>query len=402
MMLNEVDFEKKIFELLPDLKERVAVAVSGGADSLCLTLLLHEFCKKKNIKLSALTVDHQIRKESSKEAKSVHKFLKSQGISHEILVNKEKIGNTKVEEHAREIRYQLLIDYCKKNDIATLFIAHQQEDQIETFLSRLARGSSVEGLSSMREKIYRNGVLLVRPFLDVSKKEIEKYLLKKNIEWVKDPMNEDESFERVKWRKFLPVIEEKGIPLKNILSSTKRLARASQALFWYQELFIKESVKFYPEGYALIDKEKFFLLPDEIKIKVMDALLKRVGKSDKMISLELLERACLGDIKQMTLASCLIIPHKKGIFISKEPKTMPAPLKIKKGKVYYWSGFEIHSELNGVLKACAPLKRKKNIPYLVQQSFPYFEPEKELENVLEIEYKENLSYHIFIKMIKKN
>ena len=81
---------------------------------------------------------------------------------------------------------------------------------------------------------------------------------------------------------------------------------------------------------------------------------------------------------------------------------MPAPLKIKKRKVYYWSGFEIHSELNGILKACAPLKRKKNIPYLVQQSFPYFESEKELENILEIEYKENLSYHIFIKKMKKN
>lgn len=402
MMLTESYFEKKIHELLPELKERIAVAVSGGADSLCLTLMLHEYSKKQGIELKALTVDHQIRKESSKEAKEVHKFLKKQGIQHEILLNKEKIGQTKVEEQARSIRYQLLTDYCKKNNIQTLFVAHQQEDQIETFLSRLARGSSVEGLSAMREKVYRNGVLLVRPFLDISKSEIEKYLSQKNLNWVKDPMNEDESFERVKWRKFLPVLEEKGLPLKNILSSTKRLNRAAQALFWYQETFIKEGVTFYPEGYALVDKDKYFLLPDEIKIKVMDALLKRIGKSDKMISLELLERAVLGDIKKMSLASCLIIPHKRGIFISKEPKTMPPSLKIKKGKIYQWGGFDVCSELNGAIKASAPIKRKKNVPYLVQQSFPFFEAEKELENIVKIEYKETSDYHIFIKMIKKD
>ena len=103
--------------MLPELKEKVSVAVSGGADSLCLTLMLHEYCKKQGIELKALTVDHQIRKESSKEAKEVHKFLKKQGIQHEILLNKEKIGQTKVEEQARSIRYQLLTDYCKKNNI---------------------------------------------------------------------------------------------------------------------------------------------------------------------------------------------------------------------------------------------------------------------------------------------
>ncbi|MBO7244224.1 MAG: tRNA lysidine(34) synthetase TilS [Alphaproteobacteria bacterium] len=402
MKFDDVYFEQKIFELLPDLKERLAVAVSGGSDSLCLTLMLHEFCQKQGIELKAVTVDHKIRKESSKEAKSVHSFLKKQGIKHEILVNKEKIGDTKIEEKAREIRYQLLTDYCQKNNIQTLFVAHQQEDQIETFLSRLARGSGIEGLSAMREKVYRNGILLVRPFLEISKKEVEKYLLQKGVDWVHDPMNEDEVYERVKWRKFLPVLEEKGLSLKSMFSSTKRLTRASQALFWYQESFIKEAVSFYPDGYALVDKEKYYLLPDEIKIRVMEALLKRIGQSEKMISLELLERSFLGEIKKMSLASCLIIPHKRGIFISKEPRKMPAPMKVKKGKIVEWGCFKIYSELNGIIQAKAPLKRKKNIPYLVQQSFVFFEPEKELENIVQIEYKETSDYHIFIKMIKKS
>ncbi len=402
MMLNEIFFEQKIEKLLPDVKEKIAVAVSGGADSLCLTLCLNSFCKKNGIKLLALTIDHKIRKESTAEAKKVHSFLKKQKISHIILTNEEKIGDSKVEEKAREIRYQLLTDYCKKKGISTLFIAHQQEDQAETFLSRLSRGSGVDGLSGMREKIYRNGILLVRPFLSVSKKEIESYLQRNDIDWIKDPMNEDETFERVKWRKFLPVLEKNNISLKSLFLSTKRLARASQALFWYQETFIQESVTFYPEGYALIDKEKYFLLPDEMKIRVMDSLLKRIGKTEKMISLELLERTVLQDIKKTNLASCLIIPHKRGIFISKEPKTMQPATKIKKGKVLNWSGFKIYSELSGIIEAKAPLKRKKNIPYLVQQSFPFFTAEKALENLVQIEYKETSDYHIFIKVIKKN
>ena len=78
MMLNEIFFEQKIEKLLPDIKEKIAVAVSGGADSLCLTLCLNSFCKKNGIKLLALTIDHKIRKESTAEAKKVHSFLKKQ------------------------------------------------------------------------------------------------------------------------------------------------------------------------------------------------------------------------------------------------------------------------------------------------------------------------------------
>ena len=402
MVLTDKFFSEKIKLLLPDLKEKVAVAVSGGADSLCLTLMLNKYCTENGVSLTALTVDHAIRKESKAEAKAVHGLLKKQGITHHILTNKEKIGNTKVEEEARRIRYDLLTNFCKEHGISVLFLAHQQEDQVETFLSRLARGSGLEGLSGMKEKTYRNGLMLVRPFLDVSKKDIEYFLVQKGFDWIKDPMNDDESFERVKWRKFLPQLEEKGVPLIAVSRSAKRLARAGQALFWYQQQFLKEGVTFYPEGYALIDKEKYFILPDEIKIKVMESLLKLIGGNDKPISLELLERVCLGEIKKMTLASCVVLPHKRGIFVSKEHSKMPPKTKVKKNKVIVWDKFVVQSDCSGTIEARAPLKRKKNIPYLIQQSFPFFQAEKELENTLQIEYKESSSYHLFIKMIKKS
>ena len=399
MTLTDTTFEKILNTFNLDENKNWAVAVSGGADSLCLTLLLHEFCKQRNISLTALTVNHNIRKESLKEAKSVHDFLKKNGIKHQILENKIPIGTTSVEEEARNIRYNLLTSFCKEKNIPYLFVAHQLEDQIETFLSRLSRGSGLDGLCAIKKHLLRDGIKIIRPFLNISKTEIKKYLQKKGIDWVEDPMNQDEQYERVKWRKFLPVLEKNNLSCKALSLSINRLNRVQKALQQCTQNFISSNVKFFNEGYALIEKDSFFNLEEEIKIRVLHDVLKTIGQSEKIISLELLERAVLELPKKMSLANCLITTHKKGLFISKEQIRMEKEKRILKNTPTKWDRFIITPTVSGTIKAKAPEKRKKNIPYAVQQSFPFFKAEKELENLSNIEYKESSQNNVEIQFI---
>ena len=152
-------------------KNTFLVAVSGGPDSLALSSLSHAYSIEKKIKVFFVLVDHGIRSDASKEAQNVKNLLKKKGINLTILKNKKKI-NKNVQSQAREIRYQLLLNFCKKNKIKFIMTGHHRDDQIETFLIRLSRGSGIQGLSSMSKvSSLSKTTKLFRPLLDEKKKD---------------------------------------------------------------------------------------------------------------------------------------------------------------------------------------------------------------------------------------
>jgi len=140
-------FKKK----LNSLKKKVfLIAVSGGPDSLALTALAKYYSNENKCKIYYVLIDHNLRKNSSNEAKSVKKLLKKHQINLSILKNTKKIKKN-IQSEAREIRYNLLATFCKKKKIKTIVTAHNLEDQVETFFIRLSRGSGLQGLSSMKQ-----------------------------------------------------------------------------------------------------------------------------------------------------------------------------------------------------------------------------------------------------------
>ena len=145
------------------------VAVSGGPDSLALVALTKIYLYFKKTKFHYVLVDHGIRKNSNEEAEKVKKLLKKNKINLKIILNKKKIIKN-IQAEARNIRYEIFLNYCKKKGIKTILTAHNLEDQVETFLIRLSRGSGLKGLSAMKtmSKINRQ-VILFRPLLDVKK-----------------------------------------------------------------------------------------------------------------------------------------------------------------------------------------------------------------------------------------
>ena len=133
-------FKKKFF----------LIAVSGGPDSLALTALAKSYSYENKCKIYYVLVDHNLRKNSSNEAKSVKKLLKKHQITLNVLKNKKLIKKN-IQSEARRIRYNLLTTFCKKKKIQTILTAHNLEDQVETFFIRLSRGSGLHGLSSMKQ-----------------------------------------------------------------------------------------------------------------------------------------------------------------------------------------------------------------------------------------------------------
>ena len=170
-------------------KPSIAVAVSGGPDSMSLSFLVNAFIKYKKGKLMALIVDHRIRKNSKKEAKFISTYLDKNNINSQILTaNKDKVSKKSMNE-ARNNRYNLLTDFCIKNNILHLFIAHHKDDNLETFLNRKLAGSDFYGLKSMSELSFYNRVNIIRPLLNSSKEMLLDYNKKNKIEYINEPSN---------------------------------------------------------------------------------------------------------------------------------------------------------------------------------------------------------------------
>ena len=223
--------EKVFFKIMDNLgsyekKPHLAVAVSGGCDSLCLAILAKEWINIRGGKITALIVDHGLRKNSKKECKETQNILKKRKIfSHCFKWKFSKLPKSGVQEKAREFRYNIFEDWCFKKNIKHLLVAHHFEDQKETFFMRLNDNSNIYGLACMPKILLKNNIRILRPFLDFKKKEIIKYLKEKKINWIEDPTNVSLKYSRNRLRKILPKLEKKGLTdnkLKKILKRAQK------------------------------------------------------------------------------------------------------------------------------------------------------------------------------------
>lgn len=216
----------------------LGVAVSGGPDSMALAHVVIGWAQKRPDPptLHILCVDHGLRPESRKEAETaachISSWPQSRGRVQTQILNWEHTDlKSRIQEQARTARYALMAKYCQKHDIRYLFLGHHQDDQAETFLFRLAKGSGLDGLSAMREiQDYNSDLKVVRPFLGISKSKILNYCEVQKIEFVEDPSNDSERFARVRLRKFLPALEAEGLSNQRLAQTAKRIARAREAL----------------------------------------------------------------------------------------------------------------------------------------------------------------------------
>lgn len=302
-------------------KNNFLVAVSGGSDSLSLSALSKAFCDERKNKAYYVLIDHGIRNNSSKEAILVKNLLKKRGMTLTILRNKKKI-NKNIQSHARIIRYQLLLNFCKKNDIKFILTAHHRDDQIETFLIRLSRGSGIQGLSSMSKITKLNSkTKLFRPLLNINKEDLI-FLAKKYFGKIfRDPSNTNHKYLRTNVRNLIKQFEKSGIKRDQIITSINNLASTRDTLNIYIQAIEKRCLS-KKKGVVYINLKNFLLQNNDIQLKILSNSLKYVSKNyyppraKKILSL--MSRIRLKKEMKSTLGGCMVTKRQLNLIISKE------------------------------------------------------------------------------------
>ena len=331
IMDSEFDTSMRKFNLN---HSNFSIAVSGGPDSMALSILLSRYSKLNSIDLHALIVDHKIRDESSEEAILVSEKLNQLNIQNHILVWHEGIKykslSKSYQNEAREARLMLMSKWCKVNNIENLFMGHHADDQLETFIYRLIRGSGINGLSGISDDTRINNLRIIRPLLGFPKSRLLATCKYYNVSYVDDRSNQNKKFSRVRIRKLLHELEEEGLTKSRIYKTISHMNRAKLAI----DNIVSDAINqflFYNDNktIAKIALSKFLNYPDEIGIRALSKMLSKIsGKSypPRFINLEkvylMLKKANISDNDNLwydrTLHGCKLIVQGEYLVISKE------------------------------------------------------------------------------------
>jgi tRNA(Ile)-lysidine synthase len=320
---------KKIFKIFKKFENSIsvnsnfAVAISGGPDSLSLAFLSRCFSLKNKLNLKCFIVDHGLRKESSVEAKTVVKILKKISLSCKIIKWNGKKPFTNIQSKARIKRYSLLIRECKKNNIKHILLGHHLDDLFENFLIRILRGSGLNGLVSFdKETKYKdNHTKILRPLLDLEKKDLI-YLSDKVFGFfVQDPSNKDENFKRIRVRNLLKSLEKEGLDKKKFLLTINNLKDSDKSIKFYVDKNIKENTS-YLNKRSIILNQYFFSQSHEVIFRSLTKIIQTVGKKyypvrGKNVD-ELIKKIRSNSLSKVTLGNCYVKILNQSVIISKE------------------------------------------------------------------------------------
>jgi len=333
------DFARRMAPLGPFEKSpHIAVAVSGGADSMALALLGHQWARDSGGRMTALSVDHGLRAGSDHEAEQVGRWLEALGIEHRVLTWGGVKPGSGVQAAAREARYSLMAATCRQAGIFHLLCAHHQEDQAETFLLRLARSSGIDGLAAMSPILETDGIRLLRPLLEMPKSRLRGVLTGQGQAWIEDPSNDNTAFARVRIRKALPGIAATGMSVAVLAQTAARMARARVALEAAASNLLGSTAFVHPSGYLRLDGQTLFAAPEEISLRALSRSLMCVGGEVYPSSVQKVENLhekmktqFFGDSgwKGATLARCRVTPGPGGTFhVFREMRNLPVPMML--------------------------------------------------------------------------
>jgi tRNA(Ile)-lysidine synthase len=265
------------------------LAVSGGPDSTALMVLAARWRKArksgpKNLpKLIAVTVDHGLRVEAKREAASVGRLARKLGIAHRTLRWTGAKPKTGLQEAARAARYRLLAGAARKANATHILTAHTRDDQAETVLIRMSRGSGVSGLAAMARISTLPGdgegqIKLVRPLLDIPKARLVATLRAAKIPFADDPSNRDPRFTRARLRGLMDELAREGLDARRLALLARRLKRADLAIEAAVNRAAAElTLSSARPGAIAFDAAGYARLPAEIALRLIGRALARVG-----------------------------------------------------------------------------------------------------------------------------
>ena len=300
-----------------------AVGVSGGADSLALLFLLAGWAANAGKPPPvALVVDHGLQRGSKRVADNVAARARREGLTAHVLLWTGRKPLADIEAAARDARYRLMGNWCRRKGVRALFVAHSMDDQAETFLLRLMRGSGVDGLAAMSPvgafpATDCENLRLARPLLSTPRARLRAFLVARGETWFEDEMNADRRFARVRLRDGWPVLQGMGFSAQRIAAAARHLARARDALDRDTRELLARAARADGET-VLLDARAITAAPDEIGLRALAQVLMQVSGQFYRPRFDRLERL-LGSIRLdglksgRTLHGCCIRPASKRV-----------------------------------------------------------------------------------------
>jgi len=337
MPIGRAEFARLMAPLGPFEKgPRLAVAVSGGADSMALVLLADRWARARGGEAISLTVDHRLRAASSSEALQVVRWLAERGIACRRLIWRRPAGRptSALQAKAREARYRLLLDWCRRHSILHLALAHHAGDQAETVVMRLARGG-LDGLAGMPAVASRDGVRLIRPLLALAPHRLQSTLLAAGQPWIEDPSNRDEAYERIRWRKRIAPGLAPAIAAATAEIGQER-RRREQAV-----ADLLADARVHASGFVTLSLEALTTATPDIAIKALGRMLVTVGGDPYPPRREALHRLLAGlssGGKGRTLGGCWVLARKSHLMVCREPGAASERLSARAGERRRWDG----------------------------------------------------------------
>ena len=318
----------------------LGVAVSGGGDSMALLLLARDWARARGRSVAVVTVDHGLRAAAADEAAGVARFCAGLGVPHETLRWTGWDGRGNLQDAARRGRRRLIGDWARGRGLGAVALGHTLDDQAETFLLRLARGSGIDGLSAMAEAVAAEGILWLRPMLGLRRAALRDLLRAAGVDWAEDPSNADPAFDRVRARAALEPLAGLGLGPERLAATAAAMRRARAALDRMTADLARASVVAGPAGDALLDPAGLMGAPEEARLRLLAAVLCWVSGAAYRprfarleATLAAVERGRLG--AGGTLHGCVLRPARGGVAIRREPARVAPPVALGAGS---WDG----------------------------------------------------------------
>ncbi len=319
----------------------IAVAVSGGADSLALALLLHDWASARGGAVTALTVDHGLRPEAAAEARFVARTLRPLGVAQQTLRWRGAKPESNISAIARQARYDLLTRCCRRRRLLHLALGHHLDDQAETLLLRLGHGSGLDGLAAMAPIAELSGLRLLRPLLGLPKARLEATVRARGLSWMEDPTNRDPSQARVRMRRLLPDLAREGLSPERLAAAAQHLGHARAARDLDVARLLVQTVTLDGAGFAWLEPGPLAAAPEELGLRALARVLRTVGGAEygpRQGPLARLHgRISAGLIRGATLGGCRILPRRGRLLVAREARNLPE-LTLRPGQALHWDG----------------------------------------------------------------
>lgn len=294
---------------------------------MALLHLLADWSRAGGPGLIAVTVDHGLRFEAAAEAALVARVCAGLGVEHQILNWNGRTAGGNLMDAARRARLRLIGEWAQAQGIGAVALGHTADDQAETFLMRLARGSGVDGLSGMAVRRQAGGAVWVRPLLNVPRTDLRGYLQRRGAPWIDDPTNDDPRHDRTRARQALALLAPLGIDRDRLGETAALMALARRALEDTALAAARDAARI-EAGDVVFRRDLLLALPMETQLRLLAHALRWLTGADYRPRLSGLIEARAGalDGRRRTLAGCLVTANATALRVGREPRAAEAAL----------------------------------------------------------------------------